>query len=92
MKASLERAARPHRALGAALVTFSILTAINCVSRAVWSIRRRILQPLERLRNLSEPCGGDIEIPLPPFHNDEIGTLARAFEHLRTRDRRHQAA
>lgn len=83
-EASLERL-RSHTVLSAALVAFSILTAISVFLVAVWSIRRRILQPLQRLEtSVNRVAGGCLETPLPPFLNDEIGTLARAFEHLRT--------
>ncbi|WP_163558522.1 EAL domain-containing protein [Halomonas sp. NO4] len=82
--AGLDRV-QDHAKLSVAMVVFSILTAISVFLFAVWSIRRRILHPLQRLESaVNRVAEGGLKSPLPPLLDDEIGTLARAFEHLRT--------
>ncbi|RCV87687.1 EAL domain-containing protein [Billgrantia montanilacus] len=70
--------------LSVAMVAFSILTAVSIFAFAVWSIRRRILQPLLRLEtSMNHVATGALKQPLPAFNRDEIGSLAQAFESLR---------
>ncbi|EWH01634.1 EAL domain-containing protein [Halomonas sp. BC04] len=70
--------------LSLAMASFSILTAIGIFAFAVWSIRRRILHPLLRLETAVSHVAKDLKQPLPAFSSDEIGSLAKAFESLRT--------
>ncbi len=67
------------------MVAISITTAVSVFLFAVWSIRRRILHPLRRLEtSMNQVTEGHLDRPLPPFSRDEIGTVAGAFEQLRT--------
>ncbi|AMD01243.1 EAL domain-containing protein [Halomonas chromatireducens] len=70
--------------LSVAMVAFSILTAVSIFVFAVWSIRRRILHPLLRLETAVNHVANDLKQPLPAFSSDEIGSLAQAFESLRS--------
>ncbi len=83
-EAHLERL-HNHARLSLGMVAVSIFTAVSVFLFAVWSIRRRILHPLRRLEtSMNHVTQGQLDRPLPPFSKDEIGTVALAFEQLRT--------
>ncbi|MCW8918152.1 MAG: EAL domain-containing protein [Gammaproteobacteria bacterium] len=70
--------------LGSTLVLFSMLGALLVFTVALTQIRRRILEPLQRLEGAANTiAGGDLQQPLPAFNQDELGHLATAFDHMR---------
>ncbi|MBA2777291.1 EAL domain-containing protein [Billgrantia kenyensis] len=82
-EASLDKL-RNSVTLSLAMVIFSILTAITIFLMAVWSIRHRILQPLQRLEaSVNRVASGLLEERFPAFRQDEIGSLAQAFDEMR---------
>jgi diguanylate cyclase (GGDEF)-like protein/PAS domain S-box-containing protein len=70
--------------LSSALVIFSLLLTATIFMVALSQIRRRILEPLQRLEGAANTiAGGDLQQPLPTFNHDELGHLATAFDHMR---------
>ncbi len=77
-------ALRHKASLDTGMLALSLLLAALVFITAVRIIRRRILTPLQRLENAVDTvAAGDLERPLPPFANDELGHLAAAFDHMR---------
>ena len=81
---SVEAAVAPYRALQ---VTLSLLTLLGLVLFGLGSVwtARRVTRPLGALVLASDRLGrGDYETPLEhTARADEIGDLAKAFEHMR---------
>lgn len=70
--------------MGSTLALFAVLCAAAIFIIAVVQIRRRILEPLQRLESATQTIShGDLAQPLPPFAEDELGQLAHAFELMR---------
>ncbi|HSW05353.1 putative bifunctional diguanylate cyclase/phosphodiesterase [Aquabacterium sp.] len=84
LTSSLARAIEPFRSLQ---LTLAALTLIGLLLFALGSIltARRVTQPLRSLARASERLGrGDYDAPLEHTHRrDEIGELAKAFDHMR---------
>ncbi len=85
---SVDKAAEPYRALQ---LTLAVLTLVGLVLFGIGSqwTARRITRPLHELASASNRmAGGDVDTPLAPAllrhgTRDEVGVLARAFEHMR---------
>jgi diguanylate cyclase (GGDEF)-like protein len=81
---SLEKAVAPYRALQWLLGGLTLLGLALFGLGSVW-VARRVTQPLHHLVLASEQLGrGDYDTPVAHTRRlDEIGELAKAFEHMR---------
>ncbi|HRQ46196.1 MAG TPA: HAMP domain-containing protein, partial [Rhodocyclaceae bacterium] len=61
---------------------FGLLLAL--FAAAAYTVRKRVLRPLKALERAAATISrGDLSQPLAPQGNDELGKLARSFEHMR---------
>ncbi len=81
---SLEKAVAPYHALQLTLGALTLLGLALFGLGSAW-VARRVTQPLHHLVQASEQLGrGDYDTPLRHTgRQDEIGELAKAFEHMR---------
>ena len=81
---SLDEAIAPYRKLQLFLAALTVLGLLLFGAASVWSARR-VTQPLRALVHVSEQLGrGEYDVAvLHTDRGDEIGELARAFEHMR---------
>ena len=81
---SLDKAVAPYRALQWMLGALTLLGLALFGLGSVW-VARRVTQPLQHLVLVSEQLGrGDYDTPVAHTQRfDEIGELAKAFEHMR---------
>ena len=81
---SLHKAMAPYQALQLMLGALTVLGLVLFGLGSVW-VARRVTQPLHHLVLASERLGrGDYDTPLAHTDRlDEIGELAKAFEHMR---------
>jgi len=84
LSGSLERAIAPYRSLQLMLGALTLIGLLLFGLGSIWTARR-VTQPLRSLARASERLGrGDYEAPLEHTHRrDEIGELAKAFDHMR---------
>ena len=69
---------------GTALIVLMLLLTTLIFVVAVIQVRRRILEPLQRLEQVTQTiASGNLEQALPAFPDDELGHLAVAFEQMR---------
>lgn len=79
--ADLSRNATQSRYL--ALLAFAALLLSFVIS--LYFTRKRVLAPLEYLTQAAQGmASGNLQSPIVRAHADELGTLAQAFEHMRT--------
>jgi diguanylate cyclase (GGDEF)-like protein len=90
---SFDEAVAPYRALQLGL---AVLTALGVVAFAFGSVftARHVTTPIRALAGAAERVGaGDYGTPIDTGHGaDEIGDLARAFEHMRANIATHEEA
>ncbi len=81
---SLAKAVAPFQALQLTLAALTLLGLVLFGMGSAW-LARRVTQPLHHLVKASERLGrGDYDTPLlHTGRQDEIGDLAKAFEHMR---------
>lgn len=66
------------------LVLLAFIALFALFSLAVHLLRKRILQPLQRLTlAANEIAGGQLDHPLAALQDDEVGRLGQAFERMR---------
>lgn len=81
---SLARAIEPYRELQVTLVALTVLGLVLFGAGSAW-LARRVSRPLSDLARASERLGrGQYDAPLAHTHRrDEVGDLAKAFDHMR---------
>ncbi|WP_395701065.1 putative bifunctional diguanylate cyclase/phosphodiesterase [Aquabacterium sp.] len=84
LSGSLARAVAPYRSLQLVLGGLTLLGLLLFGLGSIWTARR-VTQPLRSLARASERLGrGDYDAPLEHTQRrDEIGELAKAFDHMR---------
>jgi diguanylate cyclase (GGDEF)-like protein len=81
---SLARAIEPYRELQVTLLALTVLGLVLFGVGSAW-LARRVARPLSDLASASERLGrGDYDAPLAHTERrDEVGELAKAFDHMR---------
>ena len=84
LTSSLARAIEPYRSLQLTLAALTLIGILLFGLGSSW-MARRVTRPLRSLARASERLGrGDYDAPLDHTHRlDEIGELAKAFDHMR---------
>ncbi|MET0508984.1 MAG: EAL domain-containing protein [Burkholderiaceae bacterium] len=80
---STSKATAPYRHLQSQLL---VLTAVGAVLFAIgsWFTARRVTRPIKQLTRSAERLGaGDYDVVIEAGGKDEVGELARRFEHMR---------
>ncbi|HEX5052127.1 MAG TPA: HAMP domain-containing sensor histidine kinase [Planctomycetota bacterium] len=61
------------------------LASVATVACLGWLLLRRVLQPVRDLREAAVRLGrGELDVPMPVRHRDELGDLAMAFQSMAT--------
>jgi signal transduction histidine kinase len=87
---SLDEAMRPARELRLVLLAI-VVAAILVAFGSSYLLSQRVVRPVNRLLQETVQLGsGNLDRPIQPEHDDEIGKLAQGFEQMRVSLRRAQ--
>lgn len=75
---------RRQAMLDTTMLSLALVITVAVFIAIVRILRQRLFQPLRRLETATDTIAqGDLNQALPPFHDDELGHLAAAFERMR---------